>query len=155
MNSPDVQAETTNSLTRSIRGVLRVAVVAALVSLSIAGSSAVADVEASIRKSTNIPAGELVPALKTLARERGFQVVFQSEVVGTIRTHGASGELTTAEALEQLLRGTGLTYRYVDEKTVTIIPLEQGPRDSLYPLSDSERSYALGTTRRGTQSVVR
>ena len=126
MNSPDVLAETTNSLTRSIRGVLRVAVVAALVSLLVGGLSVAADVEASIKKSTNIPAGELVLALKTLARERGFQVVFQSEVVGTIRTQGASGELTTAEALEQLLRGTGLTYRYVDEKTVTIIRATAG-----------------------------
>ncbi len=29
------------------------------------------------------------------------------------------------------------------------------PRDSLYPLSDSERSYALNTTAGGAQSVVR
>src|SRR5258707_495489 len=127
MNSPDVLAETTNSFTRSIVGVLRVAVVAALVILSITGSSSAADAEASIRKSTNIPAGELVPALERLARERGFQLIFQSEVVGTIRTQGASGELTTVEALEQLLRGTGLTYRYVDEKLVTVIPATAGP----------------------------
>jgi hypothetical protein len=126
MNSADVPAETTNSLTRSIGRVIRVAVVVAVVSLSVGGLSVAADVEASIKKSTNIPAGELVLALKTLARERGFQVVFQSEVVGTIRTQGASGELTTAEALEQLLRGTGLTYRYVDEKTVTITPATAG-----------------------------
>jgi len=127
MNSPDVLAETMNNFTGSIGRVIRVAVVVAVVSLSVGGLSAAADAEASIRKSTNIPAGELVPALKTLARERGFQVVFQSEVVGTIRTQGASGELTTAEALEQLLRGTGLTYRYVDEKMVTIIPATAGP----------------------------
>jgi len=127
MNSPDVPAETTNSFTRSIGRVIRVAVVVALVSLSVGGLSVAADVEASIRKSTNIPAGELVPTLKTLARERGFQVVFQSEVVGTTRTQGASGELTTAEALEQLLRGTGLTYRYVDEKMVTILPATAEP----------------------------
>src|SRR5260221_13221798 len=127
MNSPDVQAETTNSFTRSIGRVIRVAVVVAWVSLSVGGLSVAADVEASIRKSTNIPAGELVPTHETLARERGFQVVFQSEVVGTTRTQGASGELTTAEALEQLLRGTGLTYRYVDEKMVTILPATSEP----------------------------
>src|SRR5258708_2054136 len=126
MNSPDVLAETTNSFTRSIGRVVRVAVVAAVVSLSVGGLSVAAVVEGSIRMPTNIPAQELAPALKTLARERGLQVVFQSEVIGTTRTQGALGELTTAEALEQLLRGTALTYRYVDEKTVTIIPATAG-----------------------------
>jgi iron complex outermembrane receptor protein len=33
------------------------------------------------------------------------------------------GELTTQEAFTQILAGTGLTYRYLDEKTVTIVPV--------------------------------
>src|SRR4029077_8411464 len=34
---------------------------------------------------------------------------------------GASGTLTAAEALQNVLSGTGLTYKYLDEKTVTIV----------------------------------
>jgi iron complex outermembrane receptor protein len=108
---------------------MRIALLVAMGSLATAGLCIAADVEASIRKPTNIPAEPLVPALKTLARERGFQVVFRSEVVGTARTQGVSGDLTTTEALDRLLSGTGLTYRYLDEKTVTILPLATAPGD--------------------------
>jgi iron complex outermembrane recepter protein len=91
--------------------------------LSIVGLCGADDVRASIREDTNIPAEGLVPALKKLAHERGFQLVFQSEVVGLAQTHGAVGAFSSEEALNQLLKGTGLSYRYLDEKTVTIIPL--------------------------------
>jgi len=40
-----------------------------------------------------------------------------------VRTRGAVGEYTADEALTQILSGTGLTYRYLDEKTVTIVPV--------------------------------
>jgi iron complex outermembrane recepter protein len=109
---------------------MRVAVVVAVACLSVVGLCVGQEVRASIKRSTNIPAQELVPALKTLARERGFQVVFQSEVVGTVRSQGAVGELTTTEALTKLLDGTNLVYSYLDEKTVTITP-QEGEASSL------------------------
>jgi len=80
-------------------------------------------VQPSIKKSTNIPAQELASALKTLAHERGFNVAFLGEVVGTKRTQGAVGDLTTTEALARLLEGTNLAYSYPNEKTVTILPV--------------------------------
>lgn len=101
---------------------MRLAIVATAMCLSLVGLAVASDVEASIRKPINIPAEALGPALKTLAEDRGFQVVFRSEVVGSARTHGASGNLTTAEALSRLLEGTDLVYSYLDETTVTIIP---------------------------------
>lgn len=101
---------------------MRVAVVLAVACLTTVGLCAGQDAKASIKKSTNIPAQELVSALKALARERGFQVVFRSEVVGAKHTQGAVGELTTTEALTRLLQGTNLVYSYLDENTVTILP---------------------------------
>jgi len=50
-----------------------------------------------------------------------LQVLYFSDRVRAIRTGGATGELTTDEALAQLLSGTGLTYRYVSDKAVTIL----------------------------------
>jgi len=58
-----------------------------------------------------------------LSKERDFQVVFRTDLVGEARTSGAAGDLTLDEALKQLLTGTGLTYRYLDDKTVTILPV--------------------------------
>jgi outer membrane receptor protein involved in Fe transport len=40
-----------------------------------------------------------------------------------VRTQGATGDITAEEAFDQLLTGTGLTYQYLDENTVTVVPL--------------------------------
>lgn len=109
---------------------MRAATLVAAVCLSAVGLCAGQAANASIRKPTNIPAQELVPALKALAQEQGFQVVFRSEVVGARRTRGAVGDLTTTEALAQLLEGTDLAYAYLDEKTVTILPVRATPASS-------------------------
>jgi iron complex outermembrane recepter protein len=106
---------------------MRLSVAVAAVCLSIVGLAVADDVRASIRKPVNIPAQALGPALQTLAKDRDFQVVYVSEEVNSLRTHGAVGEFTSEEALKQLLKGTGLTYRYLDDKTVTIVPTPTGP----------------------------
>jgi iron complex outermembrane recepter protein len=100
---------------------MRMSVVAAAICLSILGTSVGAD--AATRQPTNIAAQELGPALQTLARERDVQVVYRSELVGEHRTGGANGNLTFEEALTQLLSGTGLTFRYLAEKAITIVPI--------------------------------
>ena len=105
---------------------MRIAVVAAAMCLSVIGLSVAQDVRAAIRQPTNIPAQSLSSALKSLATERGFQILFITNVVGDTRTEGAVGELTPTEALGQLLTGTAFTYRFLDENTVTIVPVNHG-----------------------------
>jgi iron complex outermembrane recepter protein len=99
---------------------MRLSVAMAVVCLSVIGLAVADEVRASIRKPTNIPAGDLASALQTLAKDRNFQVVYVSEEVNHIHTQGAVGEYTSDEALKQLLKGSGLTYRYLDEKTITV-----------------------------------
>ena len=103
------------------RGLVRITVTAAVVWMTVVGLSVANDVHASIKQATNIPAQPLAPALQSLAKDRDFQIVYVSEEIGDRRTAGAVGEFTPEEALKQLLRGTGLTYKYLDEKTVTIV----------------------------------
>ena len=119
---------------------MRLSVAVAGLCLSVVGLCVADDVKASIRKPTHIAAESLVVALKQLAHERGFQMVFQSEIVGAAQTHGAVGEFTPDEALKQLLKGTGLSYRYLDERTVTIIPL------SMTSGAPGEAATALSTS---------
>jgi outer membrane receptor protein involved in Fe transport len=88
-----------------------------------------------VRKLTHIAAQDLGPALKQLAQSRDLQVLYLSTTVRDVRTRGANGEITANEAFEQLLDGTGLTYRYLDENTVTIVPISdpapaEGPGSS-------------------------
>ena len=101
--------------------VMRLSVVACCLSLGWVGLSLANDANASMRKTTDIPAEELGSALQTLAKDYDFQVLYRTEIVKDLRTDGAVGTLTSDEALGKVLRGTGLTYKYLDEKTVTII----------------------------------
>ncbi len=115
----------TTILTSHLRGggcLMRLSVVATCLCCCLIGFSAADDAHASIRKFTNIPAEGLGPALQMLARDRNFQIVFVSEELANVRTQGAIGEFTPEEALKRLLTGTGLTYKYLDDKTVTIVP---------------------------------
>jgi iron complex outermembrane receptor protein len=100
---------------------MRLGVAVAVVCLSVIGLASADDVRASIRRPTNIPAQGLGSALQTLAKDRNFQVVYVSEEVNSLRTKGAVGEFSSEEALKQLLSGTGMTFRYLDDKTVTIV----------------------------------
>jgi iron complex outermembrane receptor protein len=100
---------------------MRAAIVAAICVSSV-GLSLASDVEAAIRKSTHIPAQGLGPALQTLAKQRDFQIVYRPEFVRGLNTSGIAGDLTPEEALTELLRGTGLVHRKVDDKTITIVP---------------------------------
>ena len=105
---------------------MRMVVVAAAVSLSVVGLSAAQSSAASIRKPVNIQAQGLETALQLFSRESGLHVVYVSEDVSPRNTKGASGALTRDEALTQILGGTGLTYRYLDDDTVTIVPTPSG-----------------------------
>jgi len=109
---------------------MRLSVAVAALCLSIVGLSMADDARASIRKRTDIPAEELGTALRTLAKERGFQLMYLSDTVEPLHTAGAVGEFTTDEALTRILSGTGLTYRYLDAKTVTILPASAIPQAS-------------------------
>lgn len=73
------------------------------------------------RRPVDIPAQALSPALETFARERGLQIVYLSEKTNALRTDGVRGEFSSDEALTKLLQGTGLTFHYLDDKTVTIV----------------------------------
>ena len=75
-----------------------------------------------LREPTHIPAERLALAVQTLAKERGFQVVYVSGDVGRQKTQGASGNLSTEEALAQLLRGTGLSFHRLSKNGVVIAP---------------------------------
>lgn len=79
--------------------------------------------QAAIKKSVSIEAQELSTALQEFTQETDLYLIYAKDDVLHQRTAGVSGELTQDEALHQLLRGTGLTYKLLDSKTVTIVPI--------------------------------
>ena len=110
------------------KGILmRLTVAVALSCLCTLSFAAADPAKASIRKDTNIPAEGLGAALQTLATTYEFQVLYRTEIVQDLKTKGASGNLSPMEALGQVLSGTGLAYKYLDEKTVTVFPIGSVP----------------------------
>jgi iron complex outermembrane recepter protein len=102
---------------------MRIAVVAAAVGLTCIGLCIADGAGAAARQQTHIAAQDLGSALIQLAKSRGLQVLYLSSTVRDLRTHGVDGDITTNEAFDQLLDGTGLTYRYLDANTVTVVPI--------------------------------
>jgi iron complex outermembrane recepter protein len=108
---------------------MRIALAVAL-ALGVASIVVADPSHAAVRRPTNIPAQSLGPALKEFAASRDLQVLYFAETVRNLRTGGAAGDITIDEALTGILDGTGLTYKYLDDKTVTIVPVAAPPTTS-------------------------
>lgn len=69
----------------------------------------------------DIPAQDLGAALTLFSDRAGLRLLLPSSVVGGKQSTAVSGTLTREQALGRLLSGTGLTYRFPDADTVTIV----------------------------------
>ena len=67
-----------------------------------------------------IPAMPLDEALKLFAERTGLQMVYVTAVVEGRASPGAPAGLAASAQLEALLEGSGLAYRYLNAKTVTV-----------------------------------
>ena len=102
---------------------MRMKMLAVAACLSVFGLCVTLNSEAAEKKATNIQAQPLEAALRALAKVHSVEMIYRSEVIGGRQSSAAVGDLTCAEALGEVLSGTGLTYRYLDDKVVTIVPV--------------------------------
>ncbi len=72
------------------------------------------------KRDYDIPPQPLGPAMNEFAKTSGLQVSFPSEVAADRHSPGVTGRYSPDEALQALLAGTGMTYRYVSADTVTL-----------------------------------
>lgn len=68
----------------------------------------------------HIPAQSLNNALMQFVSDSHLELMFTAEKVRGLRANSLDGEMTPAQALSQMLEGSGMTYRFVDAKTVTV-----------------------------------
>lgn len=90
-------------------------------------SSAVADEKA---QSYNIPAQPLHSALQKLADQAGVAVFFSEHQVNGKTSPALIGQYSAREALQKLLAGSGLTYIFTDEDSVSIKAPESGSAEA-------------------------
>jgi hypothetical protein len=70
----------------------------------------------------DIKAGTAIITLAEFVRQTGLQVLFESDAIRNHSTREVRGQFDAAEALGLMLEGSGLTYEFVNERTVTVRP---------------------------------
>lgn len=80
-------------------------------------------------QSYSIPAGPLNQTLSRFIEQSGLFLAGTTAMTEGKQSPGVQGELTAEQALRRLLAGTGVTYRFTDADTVTLV--STGSDDSL------------------------
>jgi iron complex outermembrane recepter protein len=68
-----------------------------------------------------IEAQEAADGLTAFSEQSQLQLLFDYDAVTGIRTQPVSGSLRVTDALTRLLRGTGLTFEVINERTISIL----------------------------------
>jgi len=121
-----------------------------LVLLMLIGTLALppAAAQATQTRTYDIPAGPLSTVLSRFAAESDLLLSADAAHTEGRQSEGLRGEYTARQALEALLAGTGLAYRFTDARTVTIQPPAGGYLlDTLDTIADCRyRSASCGST---------
>ena len=68
----------------------------------------------------HIPTQSLNNALIQFAADSDLELIFPADKIRGVSANGVDGKMTPAQGLSLLLQGSGMTYRFVDAKTVTV-----------------------------------
>src|SRR5687768_2112888 len=68
----------------------------------------------------DIPANTLESVLDKFQRAADIQVIIPDDAMRSLASPGVAGLYTTEQALREILRGTGVSYRFTDKKTVIL-----------------------------------
>jgi iron complex outermembrane receptor protein len=87
----------------------------------------------SVSRSYNIPAAPLGTVITAFGEAAGLRLLVTSATIGERRSPGVHGRFTPEQALQRLLDGTGLTYRFTDSNTVTLVEAPRGGTATVLP----------------------
>ncbi len=79
----------------------------------------------------SIPAQPLAQALTQFGRQSGLQVAVDAAAVAGKSSGGVSGTMSAQSALQQLLAGTGVTYRFTSPNAVSVVGPAPGASGAL------------------------
>ncbi|MFN4309032.1 MAG: TonB-dependent siderophore receptor [Ferrovibrio sp.] len=117
------------------------------------------------RLTFDIPAQDLSRAVLALANRASLQILFDGSRLQSLRSTAVSGSMTPQEALDRLLNGTGMGYRFTGPATVTLYELPRGGDAAVLPpvtvearsgqaetATDSIAGYVAARARTGTKT---
>jgi iron complex outermembrane receptor protein len=85
----------------------------------------------------SLPPGNLADTLDRFSEQSGLQTVYASNLDPTQRTPEIAGTLLPDEALDQIVANAGLTWRYVNPRTVLLTPGPKQPAAAAPPVPAS------------------
>jgi len=71
--------------------------------------------------SFDIEGQPVTEALQAFAEQSGYQMAFLAESAAGVEARPISGRFAPSDALNRMLEGTGLEYRFVDDRTIAIL----------------------------------
>ena len=96
------------------------------------------------KQNYTIPATSLSSALLALGEQSGLDILFDSPLTDNIKAPAINGHYTVKQVLEQLLTGSDLVYRFINDNTVT---LERSkPQQNNSDSTTLKPIYIIGTT---------
>ena len=90
----------------------------------------------------NIKAGSLDQALNQLAQQAGINIAINGKLTAGKRSRGLLGSYSVKQALDSLLSATGISYRFTDATTVTLV---SSPRKAAAKVSKTSEPMRLAT----------
>lgn len=85
---------------------------------------------AAAKTSFDLPADVLEKSVKRFAAQSGLEVLIPSDALAGVRTRGVRGEMTSRQALDAMLAGTGLTVLQ-DPKTGAFSVRKEAPKEGV------------------------
>jgi iron complex outermembrane receptor protein len=102
--------------------------------------------------SVAIPPQPLADALEAFATATGYQLVYRADLAAGSTSRGADAQLPALDALKQLLRGTGLAFKFVNDHTLAIVkagPETASPAPSARTLKQSPEAERQDKSKEG------
>jgi iron complex outermembrane receptor protein len=86
----------------------------------------------------DIAAGPLGSALAAFGTSAGMQLLYPADLARGVTSPGVVGRLAPETALRRLLEGTGLTYRFTNATTITLVEAPRSSGAAVLPVIDVE-----------------
>ncbi len=102
----------------------------------------------------DIPAQSLGAALRQFAEQTGLQLVYETELAAGLHSPRVQGQLTTREALQKLLDGTGLQFQFLGERTVALSAKLTKTTSAAIPLSSARPLLSFAQAENRTSQDV-
>jgi len=98
--------------------ILRRACLGSMIALSLTGAAWAQ--QGSAVSNFDVPAGNLAQGVNGISQQSGVQVIYDIALLNGKQVPALKGRLTFEQALERTLRGTGLTYEFINPSTVVL-----------------------------------